>query len=75
MCYEGLSLLHSRLCTLCIYVECYTENVIFRICRHGGNNEMQEETCGNMRAESQALKSERRSFKEFFIVLCTYYLI
>lgn len=36
MCYEGyLSLLHSRLCTLCIYVECYTENVIFRMCMVG----------------------------------------
>lgn len=50
---------------MCIYVGCYTGDAIFGLaCLRliVRRNEMQEETCGNQRAESQVLKSEMENF-------------
>ncbi len=58
-----------------IYVGCCTWDVIFGLaCMRliFGGNEMQEETCGNQRAESQVLKSEMENFQR---VLCNIFYL
>lgn len=53
-------------CSRCIYVGCYTRDVILGLIV--GRNEMQRETFGNQRAESQIWKSKMRT--AIFRVLC-----
>lgn len=57
-----------------IYVGRYTWDVIFGLAYMRlivGGNEMQEETCGNQRAESQVLKSEMGNFQRVQFCECS----